>query len=51
MTDFSDARIAKCPWCQTPFCVEEGPWCHCLQIMQETEEELEYRRRWEEENG
>jgi hypothetical protein len=39
VTDFSEARVARCPHCSTKFCVEEGPLCSCLE---QEEEEAEY---------
>ena len=52
MTDFSDCRIAKCPYCKTPFATEEGMLCDCYEIMMETQREMEEEwRRWEDENG
>lgn len=29
MTDFTNARVLKCPHCETPFCEPEGRLCDC----------------------
>ena len=41
MTDFTDARIVKCPYCKTSFCEQEGPLCDCLMDAQDIEQEIE----------
>jgi len=41
MTDFTDARIVKCPFCKTPFCEQEGALCDCLMDAQDAEQEMD----------
>ena len=30
MSDFSEAKNVKCPYCKTVFCDCEGPLCDCM---------------------
>jgi len=41
MTDFTDARIVRCPYCKTPFCEQEGTLCDCAYDMQDVEQEID----------
>jgi len=49
MTDCTDARIVRCPYCKTPFCEQEGTLCDCLMEIQEVRAEMEWQRQEEEE--
>jgi hypothetical protein len=42
MTEFNSQSIAYCPYCKTPFYEEEGTLCDCIQLMQETQAEMEH---------
>jgi len=41
MTDFTDARIVRCPYCKTPFCEQEGTLCDCAYDVQDMEQEID----------
>jgi len=41
MTDFTDARIVRCPYCKTPFCEQEGTLCDCAYDVQDIEQEID----------
>jgi len=41
MTDFTDARIVRCPYCKTPFCEQEGTLCDCAYDAQDIEQEID----------
>ena len=39
MSEFSDAKVKRCPICGKPFATCEGMECHCMEEQEELEKE------------